>query len=72
MVYSLWIQFKIKVFKGDFKALLAIGLALCDLVWNIPKIMKNSNRLTQKEYESYNQLPETKLYWQPESKQITK
>jgi GT2 family glycosyltransferase len=70
MVYSLWIQFKIKVFKGDFKALLAIGLALCDLVWNIPKIMKNSNRLTQKEYESYNQLPETKLYWQPESKQI--
>lgn len=72
MVYSLWIQFKIKVFKGDFKALLAIGLALCDLVWNIPKIMKKSNRLTQKEYESYNQLPETKLYWQPESKQITK
>jgi GT2 family glycosyltransferase len=67
MVYSLWIQFKIKVFKGDFKALLAIGLALCDLVWNIPKIMKNSNRLTQKEYESYNQLPETKLYWQPEN-----
>lgn len=66
MGYSLWMQFKLKVFKGDFKALIAIGLALLDLVWNIPRIIKNSNRLTQKEYEAYNQLPETQLYWQPE------
>lgn len=66
MAYSLWMQFKLKVFQGDFKALIAIGMALLDLVWNIPKIIKNSSRLTQKEYERYNQLPETKLYWQPE------
>lgn len=65
MAYSLWIQFKYKVFHGDFKALKAIIIALFDLVWNMPKIIKNSNRLTQKEYESYNQLPETKLYWKP-------
>lgn len=66
MTYSLWMQFKLKVFKGDFKALLAIGLALLDLVWNIPRIIRNSNRFTEKEYREYNQLPETKLYWQPE------
>jgi glycosyltransferase involved in cell wall biosynthesis len=66
MAYSLWIQFKLKVFKGDFKALKAIVLALFDLVWNIPRIIKNSNRLTKKEYEAYNELPETKIYWQPE------
>jgi len=36
------------------------------LTWNMPRIIKNSNRLTQKEYKTYNQLPETKLYWQPE------
>jgi len=66
MGYSLWMQFKLKVFKGDFKAMQAIVLALLDLVWNIPRIIKNSNRLTQKEYESYNQLLETRLYWQPE------
>lgn len=66
MAYSLWMQFKLKVFKGDFKALQAIVLALLDLGWNIPRIIKNSNRLNQKEYERYNQLPETKLYWQPE------
>jgi glycosyltransferase involved in cell wall biosynthesis len=64
IIYSLWIQFKDKVFKGDFKALKAIVLALFDLFWNMPRILRNSNRLTQKEYENYNQLPETKLYWQ--------
>jgi glycosyltransferase involved in cell wall biosynthesis len=66
MAYSLWIQFKNKVFKGDFKALKAIVLALFDLFWHLPRIIKNSNRLTQKEYEIYNALPETKLYWHPE------
>ena len=66
MAYSLWIQLKQKVFKGDFKALQAIVLALLDLVWNVPRIVKSSHRLTKKEYEVYNQLPEAKIYWQPE------
>lgn len=61
--YSIWMQFK-KIFKGDFKTLQALVLALLDLVWSIPKIIKNSNRLSQKEYDSYNKLPETKIYWQ--------
>lgn len=65
LAYSLWIQLKLKVFKGDFKALQAITLALLDLVWSFPKIIKNSNRLTQNEYDLYNQLPETKIYWEP-------
>jgi glycosyltransferase involved in cell wall biosynthesis len=72
MGYSLWVQFKLKVFKGDFKAFQAIVLALLDLVWNMPRILKNSNRLTKKEYELYIQLPETKLYWQPENSQNLK
>jgi glycosyltransferase involved in cell wall biosynthesis len=66
MSYSLWMQFKLKVCQGDFKALLAVVLALLDVVRNTPKIIKNSNRLTQNEYENYNQLSETKLYWEPE------
>lgn len=66
MVYSIWMQLKLKVFKGDFKALQAISLALVDLVFAIPKIIKNSNRLTVKEYNSYQKLPETKIYWAPE------
>ena len=59
-------QFKLKVFKGDFQALGAITLALLDLVWSVPKIIKKSNRLTQNEYDLYNKLPETKIYWRPE------
>lgn len=66
IIYSIWIQLKNKVFKGDIKALKAIVLALFDLVWNIPRIIKNSHRLTSNEYQKYNQLPETKIYWQPE------
>lgn len=66
MAYSLWMQFKLKIFRGDFKALVAIGLGMLDLILNISLIVKNSNRLTAEEYEAYNQLPETKIYWQPE------
>jgi glycosyltransferase involved in cell wall biosynthesis len=68
MAYSIWMQLKLKVFKGDLKVLKALVLAVFDLVWNMPRILKNSNRLTLKEYNAYNKLPETKLYWQPENK----
>jgi glycosyltransferase involved in cell wall biosynthesis len=66
MAYSIWMQFKLKVFKGDFKALKAICLAFLDLLFWTPKILKNSNRLTLKEYNAYQKLPETKIYWKPE------
>lgn len=66
MAYSLWMQFKLKVFKGDFKALQAIFLAVLDVVWNTPIILKNRNRLSLQEYNAYIKLPETKIYWQPE------
>ena len=64
MAYSVWMQFKLKVFKGDFKVLKAICLASIDLVCSVPTILKNSNRLTQEEYDAYQKLPETKIYWQ--------
>jgi glycosyltransferase involved in cell wall biosynthesis len=66
MAYSIWMQFKLKVFKGDFKVLQAICLALLDLFLAIPKILKNSNRLTLEEYNTYQKLPQTNTYWQPE------
>ena len=65
MVYSIWMQLK-KVFKGDFKVLQALTLALFDLVCATPKIIKNGRRLSQNEYVAYCKLPETKTYWQPE------
>ena len=70
MVYSIWIQLKTKVFKGDWKALKALLLALIDLILALPKIVKNSNRLTRAEYEEYHKLPETRLYWKPEEESV--
>lgn len=66
LAYSIWMQLKLKVFKGDFKALQAIVLALFDLVFFFPKILKNSNRLTLDQYKAYEKLPNVRLYWQPE------
>ncbi len=65
LAYSIWMQLK-KVFKGDLKMFQALVLALLDLVLAIPKIIKNSNRLSSKEYIIYTKLPETKIYWQVE------
>ena len=65
--YSIWMQLKLKVFKGDFKALKAIFLAMLDLLFSIPKIIKDANRLSMKEYKDYQELKDTKLYWHPES-----
>ncbi|MDO3695124.1 glycosyltransferase [Wenyingzhuangia sp. chi5] len=64
-LYTLWIQVKKKTFKGDVKATLAIIQALLDIFYNIPKLSKNSNRLTKKEFKLYQELPDTKLYWDP-------
>jgi glycosyltransferase involved in cell wall biosynthesis len=66
LLYTVWIQLKLKVFKGDFKALKAILLAMLDVLLAIAKIKKNANRLSMKEYEEYQKLEATKLYWQPE------
>ena len=63
--YTLWIQIKTKVFKGDFKAFLGVLQALGDVVINFPRLLKNTNRLSKKEFTEYLKLAETKLYWTP-------
>lgn len=65
--YTLWMQIKNKVLKGDWKATLAIFQALGDLFINLPRLLYKSNRLTTKEFKAYSKLPETKIYWTPEN-----
>lgn len=67
LAYSVWMQLKLKVFKGDFKALQAIVLAFADLIVALPRIARNSNRLTAREYDDFNRLDNIKLYWKPEN-----
>lgn len=66
MASSIWIQLKLKVFKGDWAALQSIILAMKDLLLALPKITKNANRLTNAEYKLYQELADAKLYWKPE------
>ncbi|WP_281847502.1 glycosyltransferase family 2 protein [Olleya namhaensis] len=64
-IYTLWMQLKLKVFKGDFKALKAIVLAILDLIINVPKYVSTKKRLTLKEYQEFKALDDTKIYWKP-------
>lgn len=64
-IYTFWMQIKLKVFKGDGQALLAIIQAMWDVVFNLPRLIKNANRFTNAEFLHYQQLPEAKLYWKP-------
>ncbi|MFH7018007.1 glycosyltransferase family 2 protein [Flavobacterium sp. FlaQc-47] len=66
MTYSIWMQLKVKVFKGDFKALKALVLAGFDLIFSIPKIIKNKNRFDNQEFSEFQKLNDTRIYWQPE------
>jgi GT2 family glycosyltransferase len=66
-IYTLYIQLKSKVFKqGDIKAFFSILQAVLDLGINFPRLIKNSNRLTKKEFAKHLNLAEPKLYWTPE------
>jgi len=66
MVYSLWMQFKTKIFKGQFKVVLPLFLAVTDLFLALPKLIKHRNALTSEEYSAYGKLNEAKIYWKPE------
>ncbi|MGZ0017451.1 glycosyltransferase family 2 protein [Yeosuana sp. AK3] len=66
-VYTLYIQIKTKVLRGDMKAFLAIIQGLFDVVFNIKRLIKSSNRLTNQEFSKYKNLSDAKLYWIPEN-----
>ncbi|MCF8272803.1 MAG: glycosyltransferase [Flavobacteriaceae bacterium] len=64
-VYTLWVQFKTKVFIGDFKALFGILAAIMDLLTKTLKLILNRNALTNLQYKEFKDLPDSILYWQP-------
>lgn len=66
-LYSIGMQIKNKVLKGDFQAALAICKALGNVLLNLPKIILQSNRLSSTAYKKYLQLPDAKIYWKPEN-----
>jgi len=66
LLYSIWMQFRNKIVKGNFKIIKPLFLALFDLLLTFPKLMKHRNALTSVEYQNYLKLEEAKIYWHPE------
>lgn len=65
LAYSIWMQLK-KVFKGDFKVISPLFLAIFDLVVSMPKLFSKRKAFSSKEYEEYSKLNEAKIFWKPE------
>lgn len=66
MAYSLWMQFRNKILKGNLKVIIPLFLAIFDVIFSMPKLMSNRNALTTDEYKEYLKLNEAKIYWKPE------
>jgi hypothetical protein len=60
-------QLKTKILKGNFRIVLPLLLALVDLIYHFPKIIKQRNAFTQNEFAAYTKLKEPKIYWKPEN-----
>jgi len=67
-LYTFYMQLKLKVFIGDFKAAIAIFQASIDLILHLPTLIWKSNRLTKVEFKEYENLSDTKIYWKPLNK----
>jgi GT2 family glycosyltransferase len=65
MVYSIWMQIKLKLFKGDFRAFFGLIMAIFDLIFNLPRVLKNADHLTPEEFYEFIRLEDPKLYWSP-------
>lgn len=66
MMYSLLMQIKNKVLKGDYKAGIGVFKAIMDLFLNSFQWIKNRNGFSTKEFKKYSELSEAKIYWRPE------
>ena len=63
--YSIYQQLRLKVFKGEIKVLKSLSLAVFDLFYNLPRIIKQRRPLSRQQIKSYEALNRTKIYWQP-------
>jgi glycosyltransferase involved in cell wall biosynthesis len=66
IVYSIWMQLKLQIFKGNYKAFTALMSAILDIIRNIRFIAKSRKPLTREEVQEYKKIASTKIYWIPE------
>lgn len=64
--YSIWMQLKNKVFKGNYRILKPLFIVKIDVFKNYKNIIKNRNPFTMQEFQEYSQLNPAKIFWKPE------
>ena len=67
LMYTLGVQIKTKVVKGDGGATKGLLLALWDVFVHLPRLLKESNRFSSEAFKKYSNLEPTKIYWRPEN-----
>ena len=65
LMYSIWMQFKLKILKGNGQALVGLWGAFRDIFRNLRQLKRSRDPLTREELRSYNSLPDTFIYWSP-------
>lgn len=66
LAYSFFMQIKLRFFKErNFKFLVPMLQAIGDVFFNLPRLLKKSNRLSLKEFKELNKLQNVTLYWTP-------
>ena len=66
LAYSLFMQLKLRVFNGNFKAVFPLMRAITDVAVNSGKLKQMRQPFTPAEFLKYSKLPESKIYWKPE------
>ncbi len=65
--YSIWMQFRNKIFKGNLKVIYPLIRAIFDMMIYLSKTIGNKYRLTEVEYADFLKLKEVNVYWKPEN-----
>jgi len=65
LAYSIWMQIKLKVLKGDVIALKSLILAFFDLLIASPKFIRQRNALSKSQFKAFQEVHTAIIYWTP-------
>ncbi len=63
--YSVYAQFRNRIFKSEPQAIKPLTLALADFFTALPRLLRNRKALTKAQYSDFQKVPTAKIYWQP-------
>lgn len=63
--YSVYTQFKSRIFKSEPAAIKPMTLALFDFFTSVPRLLNSRKALSKSQYSDFQKLPAAKIYWQP-------